>query len=178
MAFDLMAKTGNFFPCPSKWRTDILEYVVVSKWYRGQYINLSSLQYQLFLTSQKKVKVLVIQSCLIPFDPLDCSPPGSSVHGILQARILEWVAIPFSRDLPDPKIELGSSHCRQILYHLRHHGSHSYMKLHFLNLCMIAPLVWIQTATILFSHPISFLTAPVTIASLFVGPFPHVSLFH
>ena len=41
-------------------------------------------------------------------DPIDCSPPGSSVHGILQARILEWVAISFSRDLPDPGIESGS----------------------------------------------------------------------
>ena len=39
---------------------------------------------------------------------MDCSPPGSSVHGILQARTLEWVAIPFSRDLPDPGIEPGS----------------------------------------------------------------------
>ena len=38
-------------------------------------------------------------------DPLDCSPPGSSVHGILQARILEWAAIPFSEDLPNPGIE-------------------------------------------------------------------------
>ena len=36
---------------------------------------------------------------------MDCSPPGSSVQGILQARILEWVAIPFPRDLPDPGIE-------------------------------------------------------------------------
>ena len=50
----------------------------------------------------KKLKVLVAQS---PRDPLDYSPPGSSIHGILQARILEWVAIPFSRDLPDPGIE-------------------------------------------------------------------------
>ena len=33
-------------------------------------------------------------------DPIDCSPPGSSVHGILQARILEWVAVPFSRGSP------------------------------------------------------------------------------
>ena len=41
--------------------------------------------------------VLVAQSCLILCDPVDCSLPGSSVHGILQARILEWVAIPFSR---------------------------------------------------------------------------------
>ena len=44
-----------------------------------------------------KVKVLVAQSCPTLWDPMDCSPRGSSVHGILQARILEWVAIPFSR---------------------------------------------------------------------------------
>ena len=44
-----------------------------------------------------KVKVSVAQSWPTLFDPMDCSPPGSSVHGILQARILEWVAIPFSR---------------------------------------------------------------------------------
>ena len=41
--------------------------------------------------------VFVTQSCLTLYNPLDCSPPGSSVHGILQARRLEWVAIPFSR---------------------------------------------------------------------------------
>ena len=39
---------------------------------------------------------------------MDCSPPGSSVHGILQARVLEWVAMPSSKDLPDPGIEPGS----------------------------------------------------------------------
>ena len=38
-----------------------------------------------------------LQSCLTLCDPMDCSPPGSSVHGILQARILEWVAISSSR---------------------------------------------------------------------------------
>ena len=36
-------------------------------------------------------------------DPVDCSPPGSSIHGILQARILEWVAISFSRGSPGPR---------------------------------------------------------------------------
>ena len=41
-------------------------------------------------------KCSVIQSCPILCNPMDCSPPGSSVHEILQARILEWVAIPFS----------------------------------------------------------------------------------
>ena len=48
--------------------------------------------------------VLVTQSRLTLCDPMDCSLPGSSVHGILQVRILEWVAIPFPGDLPDPRI--------------------------------------------------------------------------
>ena len=52
--------------------------------------------------------VLVAQLCLTLCDPMDCSSPGSSVHGILQARILEWVAISFSGDLPDPGIETVS----------------------------------------------------------------------
>ena len=42
---------------------------------------------------RRKCVCTVAQSCLTLWDPLDCSPPGSSVHGILQARILEWVAI-------------------------------------------------------------------------------------
>ena len=50
-----------------------------------------------------KVKVLVIQSCPTLCNPVDCSPPGSSVHGILQARILEWVAISFSRQSSRPR---------------------------------------------------------------------------
>ena len=45
----------------------------------------------------KKVKVLVAHPCPTLSDPMDYSPPGSSVQGILQARILKWVAIPFSR---------------------------------------------------------------------------------
>ena len=42
-------------------------------------------------------EILVVQLCLTLCDPLNCSPPGSSIHGILQARTLEWIAIPFSR---------------------------------------------------------------------------------
>ena len=45
----------------------------------------------------KKKKVFVAQSCPTLCDPVDCSPPGFSVHGILQARTLQWVAISFSR---------------------------------------------------------------------------------
>ena len=50
------------------------------------------------------VCVLVGQLCVTLYDTRDCSPPFS-VHGILQARILEWVAIPFKGDLPNPGIE-------------------------------------------------------------------------
>ena len=46
-----------------------------------------------------------LPSCLTLCDPMDCGLPVSSVHGILQARILEWVAMPSSVDLPDPGIE-------------------------------------------------------------------------
>ena len=49
------------------------------------------------------VCMLVTQSCPTLCNPMDCSPPGSSVHGILQARILEWVAISFSRGLSQPR---------------------------------------------------------------------------
>ena len=54
-----------------------------------------------FLLQCMKVKseTEVTQSCLTLSDPMDCSLPGSSVHGILQARILEWVAISFSKTL-------------------------------------------------------------------------------
>ena len=55
--------------------------------------------------SSDTVKVLVAQLCLTLCDPMDCSPPGFSVPGIFQARTLEWIAIPFPGDLPDPGIE-------------------------------------------------------------------------
>ena len=45
----------------------------------------------------QSVKELVAQLCLTLCDSMDCGPPGSSVHGIFQTRILEWFAIPFSR---------------------------------------------------------------------------------
>ena len=58
------------------------------------------------LYAQKmKVKVLVTQSCPTLYDPRDCRQLGSSVRGILQSRILEWVATSFSRDLSDPGLE-------------------------------------------------------------------------
>ena len=69
----------------------------------------TSLSYQLsfneFRSFQRKVSVA--QSYPTLCNPMDCSPPGSSVHGILQTRMLEWVAISSPRDLPNLGIQPG-----------------------------------------------------------------------
>ena len=62
--------------------------------------------------------MLVAQLCPTVCHPMDCGPPGSSVQGILQARILEWVAIPFSKGYSWPRDQ-----SRQILYYLSHQRS-------------------------------------------------------
>ena len=54
-----------------------------------------------------KVKLLVAWWCPTLCNPMDWSPPGSSVHGISQVRILKWVTIPFPGDPPDPRIKPG-----------------------------------------------------------------------
>ena len=70
------------------------------------------------------MKLLITQSCPTLCNPMDSNLSGSSVHGILQARVLEWVAIPFSRGSSQPRDHTQVS-CigRQILYHLSHQGS-------------------------------------------------------
>ena len=72
------------------------------------------------------VRAQSLQSCSTFCDPTDCSRPGSSVHGILQSRILEWVAMPSSRGSSQPRGQtcISSISCvgRQVLYHWRHLG--------------------------------------------------------
>ena len=65
--------------------------------------------FHLFLCT-KKSESEIAQLCLTLCNPMDCSPPGSFVHGILQARILEWVAIPFSRGSSQPRDQNQVSH--------------------------------------------------------------------
>ena len=81
------------------------------------------------------VCVLVTQLCLTLCNPLDCSPPGFSVHAIFQARVLEWVAMPSSRGSSWPKDQTQAfCICRQILYHCAtwealweaHNSAHSF----------------------------------------------------
>ena len=59
-------------------------------------------------------RCMCVQACLTLCDPMDCSPPGSSVHGILPARILEWIAMPSSRESSPPRDQTCVS------YHLLH----------------------------------------------------------
>ena len=71
------------------------------------------------LSCKVKVEVLAAQSFPTLCNPMDCSPPSSSVHGILQARMMEWVAIFFCRG-SSWSWNLGLLRCRQILYWLKH----------------------------------------------------------
>ena len=77
------------------WRTGMTSVIWILK----------NLETCLLVTVSKRTwgkKVKVIQSCLTLCNPMNCSLPGSSVHGILQARILQWVANPFSRGSSQP----------------------------------------------------------------------------
>ena len=70
-----------------------------------------------------RLQVKSLQSCPTLWDPMGYSPPGPSVHGILQARILEWVAMSSSRVSSWTQgSNPGLLHCRQIFYHLSHKG--------------------------------------------------------
>ena len=69
----------------------------------------------------KCVRAKLLQSCPTLWDPKDCSLPGSSDHGILQVRILEWVAVPFPRGSSPPRDQTHVSYIscigRQVFYH-------------------------------------------------------------
>ena len=86
-----------------------------------KYISDKDLPYS---TGNLKVKVLVTQWCPTFCDSMDCSPRGSSVHGILQARVLEGETILFFRG-SSQQSKLDLPHCRKILYHLSHQGTSS-----------------------------------------------------
>ena len=64
------------------------------------------------------IRAKALQSCLTLCNPMGCSPPGSSVHGISQTRILECIAISFSREIfPTQGLNPHLLSCRQIPYH-------------------------------------------------------------
>ena len=90
-------------------------FAVVVTWFLHLYFlshsSLNSLTVKVLCSpfTSKEVKVLVTQLCLTLCNSLNCSLPGSSVHGILQARILEWVAMPFSKGSSWPRNQTAVS---------------------------------------------------------------------
>ena len=73
-------------------------------------------KFVLFCNTQSESESEVARSCLTLCDPMDYSLPGSSLRGILQARVLEWVAISFSRGIfPTQGSNQGLPHSRQML---------------------------------------------------------------
>ena len=93
---------------------------VSQRWKHGA-LNKKHTSQMLTLAQLKSGKLKVIHLCPPLWDPTDCSLPGSSVHGIFQARILQWIAVPYSRGI---FLTPGSNPCllhsRQTLYHLNH----------------------------------------------------------
>ena len=77
----------------------------------------------LTLAPPRRVKVKSLSPVPTLHDPMDCSPPGSSVHGLFQTKILERVAISFSRGSSRPRDSTLISCTAGRLYHLRHQGS-------------------------------------------------------
>ena len=76
---------------------EIIPFNTVTKRIKYLGINLPKETKDLYAENYACMHVKSLQSCVTLCDPMDCSPPGSSVHGILQARILEWFPISFSR---------------------------------------------------------------------------------
>ena len=89
--------TGNFQQFPQRSHNSFIHCSVILFSY------LLPSMFSACQESEVKNRESVSQSCLTLCDPKDCSPPASSVHGILQARILEWVTIPFSRASSQPR---------------------------------------------------------------------------
>ena len=82
-------------------------------------------------------------------NPVDCSAPDSSVHGILQARMLEWVSISFSRGSSWLRDNPDLLHCRRILYHLGHLGSQVFIHIHTYIYVTESPCHRVETNTTL-----------------------------
>ena len=104
------------------WLYFIIQVRLLLTWVRNFLLIQIKNKYSISFTS-KKVKVLVAQSCLTLCDPMDCSSPGFSVHGILLARILGWVAIPFSRGSSQPRDQSTSPSLQADSLPLSHQGS-------------------------------------------------------
>ena len=96
-------------------------YIYLTLWF---YFLYSWIKNCIWTIQPELVCMLAAESWPILWNLMDCNPPGSSVHGLFQAMILEWVAISFSKGaFPTQGLNSGLLHCRRILYWLGHQGS-------------------------------------------------------
>ena len=110
----------------TEWDTALRKYSFLwFQMFKNLYILLciGSRRGRTLVTNCLKVRLIVTQLCLTLCDPRDYSLPGSSVHEILQARILEWVASLLQGIFPTQGSNLALPHCRQILHHLNNEES-------------------------------------------------------
>ena len=114
----LQTNVSPFLNSYSIWFVLVLKESSYYSYFGKILMNYDSIHHQTWSNNNKRDKIyehifqwrrycccccLVAQSCLTPCNPMDCGPPGSSVHGISQARILEWMAISFSRGSSRPR---------------------------------------------------------------------------
>ena len=100
--------------CPCQKKKALEKYSKPSRWRWGvkrQLCQARKLLDTLCKSQSTNKKVLVVQSCPSVYNPMDCRLPGFSVHRILQARILEWVAISFSLGSSQPRDWTCGSSC-------------------------------------------------------------------
>ena len=104
----------------------LLLFYVWGFWLRSMWDLSSPTMDQTHISASVESRALVTRTCPTLCDAMDCCLPGSSVHAILQARILECAAIPFSRRIFPPRgPNPGLLHCRQTLYWLSHQESYT-----------------------------------------------------
>ena len=84
------------------WQVDCLLSEPLGKLHTHTYVHIIHIYTYICISVYIHMCVLFAQLCSTLCDSMDCSSPGSFVHGILQARILEWIAIPFSRGSSQP----------------------------------------------------------------------------
>ena len=132
-AFTLPTSRKVFLLFTSALQDRFLKTLAITcKWINFRIVCLKIIYTSCFLVLKVKSKracmrVKLFQSCLTLCNPTDCSPPGSSVHGTVQAGILEWIALPSSRGFARPRGQTRVSHVsctgRWVLYHRHHLGS-------------------------------------------------------
>ena len=96
LIFVLSSGYSAYFICKALFRSDTFQVLNSYTWLVAHLLSNIDL-YKVCMRAKS------LQSCLTLSDPMDCSLPGSSVHGVLQTRILEWIAMPSSRESSWPR---------------------------------------------------------------------------